>query len=341
MRADHLFKVFDIHSSGAPSRLITSGIPPLQGDTVMEKMLDFSANHDWIRRTLVLEPRGKDMTSGIVLLPPSRPDADVGAFFIEAHGYLPMCGSDTICTVTALLETGQLPITGAETVVRLDTPAGLIEATASVENGRVTGVTFVGAPAFCLLPNQQVTLPSYGTVTVDISYGGNFYAITDADPFGLELAPDATKPAAHFAGELHRAVNEQLVVQHPELEPVRGVTHVLLYSEPADGIGPTKDMVVMPSGMIDRSPCGTGTTARVATLLSKGLLELNEPLVHTSVTGGTYTGRAVSRGQVGSVQAGNAVLSCRVAITGNATVTADSTIYVDNSDVLAGGFQLT
>ena len=335
MRADHLFKVFDIHSSGAPSRLIVSGIPPLQGATMMEKMLDFSANHDWIRRTLVLEPRGKDMTSGIVLQPPSRPDADIGAFFIEAHGYLPMCGSDTICTVTALLETGQLPITGAETVVRIDTPAGLIEATASVENGRVTGVTFVGAPAFCLLPDRQVTLPSYGTVTVDISYGGNFYAITDADPFGLELAPDATKPAARFAGELYRAVNEQLEVQHPELAPVRGVTHVLLYSEPADGIGPTKDMVVMPSGMIDRSPCGTGTTARVATLLSKGKLELNEPLVHTSVTGGQYTGRAVSRGQVGPVA------SCRVAITGNATITSDSTIYVDDSDVLAAGFQLT
>ena len=335
MRADHLFKVFDIHSSGAPSRLIMSGIPPLRGDSVMEKMLDFAANHDWIRHALVLEPRGKDMTSGIVLQPPSRPDADVGAFFIEAHGYLPMCGSDTICTVTALLETGQLPITGAETVVRLDTPAGLIEATAAVENGRVTGVTFVGAPAFCLLPDQHVTLPSYGTVTVDISYGGNFYAITDADPFGLELAPDTTKPASRFAGELHQAVNEQLVVQHPELEPVHGVTHVLLYSEPADGIGPTKDMVVMPSGMIDRSPCGTGTTARVATLLSKGLLELNEPLVHTSVTGGQYTGRAVSRGQVGPVP------SCRVAITGNATITADSTIYVDDSDVLAAGFQLT
>ena len=335
MRADHLFKVFDIHSSGAPSRLILSGVPPLKGDSVMEKMLDFSANHDWIRRTLVLEPRGKDMTSGIVLLPPSRPDADVGAFFIEAHGCLPMCGSDTICTVTALLETGQLPITGAETIVRLDTPAGLIEATATVENGRVTGVTFVGAPAFCLLPDQHVTLPSYGTVTTDISYGGNFYAITDADPFGLELAPDAIRPAARFAGELHKAVNEQLVVQHPELAPVRGVTHVLLYSEPVDGIGPTTDMVVMPSGMIDRSPCGTGTTARVATLLSKGKLELNEPLVHTSVTGGQYTGRAVSRGQVGPVE------SCRVAITGNATITADSTIYVDDSDVLAAGFQLT
>lgn len=335
MRADHLFKVFDIHSCGAPSRLIMSGIPPLRGDSVMEKMLDFAAHHDWIRHTLVLEPRGKDMTSGIVLLPPSRPDADVGAFFIEAHGCLPMCGSDTICTVTALLETGQLPITGAETVVRLDTPAGLIEATASVENGRVTGVTFVGAPAFCLLPDQQVTLPSYGTVTVDVSYGGNFYAITDADRFGLELAPDATKPAVRFAGELHRAVNEQLEVQHPELEPIRGVTHVQLFSAPADGIGPTKVMVVMPSGMIDRSPCGTGTTAKVATLLSKGALELNQPFVHTSVTGGHYTGRAVSRGQVGSVS------SCRVAITGNATITADSTIYVDNSDVLAGGFQLT
>lgn len=184
-----MFKVYDLHSGGAPSRLILSGVPPLRGSTVMEKMHDFAAHHDWIRRALVLEPRGRDATSGIVLLPPSRPDADVGAFFIEAHGCLPMCGSDTICTVTALLETGQLPITGPETIVRLDTPAGLIEATASVTNGRVTGVTFVGVPAFCLLPQQQVSLPTYGTVAVDISYGGTSTPSPTPTPSGCGWRP--------------------------------------------------------------------------------------------------------------------------------------------------------
>lgn len=335
MRADHMFKVFDMHSGGAPSRLILSGVPPLAGDTVMDKMLDFAANHDWIRRSLILEPRGRGLTSGIVLLPASRPDADVGAFFIEAHGCLPMCGSDTIATVTALLETGQLPITGAETVVRLDTPAGLIEATATVESGRVTGVTFVGAPAFCLLPDSAVTLPSYGTVTVDVSYGGNFYAITDADTIGLELSPAATGPATAFATELHRAVNEVFAVQHPELAAVRGVTHVQLFQAPGHGgEAATKVMVIMPKGLVDRSPCGTGTTAKVATLWSKGVLEVGQPFVHQSITGASYTGRPVEPGRVGPVA------SCRVGITGDAYVTADSTIYLDRSDVLANGFQL-
>jgi proline racemase len=329
-----MFNVLDIHSAGAPSRLILSGIPPLAGDTVMEKMLDFAAHHDWIRRSLVLEPRGRGLTSGVVLLPPTRPDADVGAFFIEAHGCLPMCGSDTIATVTALLETGQLPITGAETIVRLDTPAGLIEATATVDRGRVSSVTFVGAPAFCLLPDVRVTLPSYGTVTVDISYGGNFYAIADADKLGLGLSPASTGPATAFAAELHRVANDTLTVQHPELAAVRGVTHVQLFQAPADPTEATRVMVIMPKGLVDRSPCGTGTTAKVATLWSKGVLELGEPFVHRSITGASYTGRPVEPGRAGPLP------TCRVAITGDAYLVADSTIYLDSSDVLADGFQL-
>lgn len=334
MRADHVFKVIDLHSAGAPGRLVLSGVPPLVGDTVMQKMQYFAANHDWIRRALVLEPRGRGLTSGIVLLAPSHPDADVGAFFIEAHGYPPMCGSDTIATVTALIETGQIAATGAQTVVRLDTPAGLIEASAEVENGRVSSVTFVGAPAFCLLPDQRLSLPSFGSVTVDVGYGGNFYVIANAAQFDLELAPDNTGPATEVARQLHGAVNAAFDVQHPQLPAVRGVTHVQLFSDPGDGSGPTRVMVIMPRGLVDRSPCGTGTTAKVATLYSKGLLGLGQSFVHQSVTGATYTGRAVESAAVGPFNA------CRVAITGSAYITADSTIYLDRADELADGFQL-
>lgn len=334
MRADHVFKVIDSHSAGMPSRLVLSGIPPLAGDTVMEKMQCFAANHDWIRRALVLEPRGRGLTSGVVLLPPSRPDADVGAFYIEAHGYLPMCGSDTISTVTALIETGQLPTTGSQTVVRLDTPAGLIEATAEVDHGRVSGVTFVGAPAFCALPDQRVSLPSFGPVSVDVGYGGNFYAIADAAQFDVALTPDNTGPATEVARELHEAINAAHDVRHPQLPAIRGVTHVQLFSDPVDGSGPTRVMVILPRGLVDRSPCGTGTTAKVATLVSKGQLDLGQPFVHQSVTGASYTGRAVERTTVGPFDA------CRVAITGSAYLVADSTIYLDRADELADGFQL-
>ena len=183
MRADHVFKVVDLHAGGAPTRLVLSGIPPLDGATAMDKMQYFATHHDWIRRSLVMEPRGGGLTSAVVLTAPSRPDADVGAFFMEAHGYLPMCGSDTISTVTALVETGQIAISGPETPVRLDTPAGLITATAHVVDGRVSSVTFVGAPAFCALSGVHVEVPGFGSVLVDVAYGGNFSVIADSTIF--------------------------------------------------------------------------------------------------------------------------------------------------------------
>jgi len=194
MRADHAFKVIDAHAGGAPSRLVFSGIPPLIGQTPMDKMRYFEAHHDWIRRSLVLEPRGGNLTSAIVVMPPSRPDAHLDAFFMEAHGYLPMCGSDTISTVTALIETGQVPSTGEQTVVRLNTPAGLIEATAHIDDGRVAEVTFVGAPAFCAWSEKSVDVPGFGSVTVDIAYGGNFYVIAEASQFDVTLEAHHTAP---------------------------------------------------------------------------------------------------------------------------------------------------
>jgi proline racemase len=297
-------------------------------------MLYFKAHHDWIRRTLVLEPRGGSLTSGVVLLEPSLPEADVAAFFMEAHGYLPMCGSDTISTVTMLIETGQIAATGPRTTVRLETPAGLIEATAQVEEGHVTAVTFVGAPAFCALSQKQLEVPGFGSVTVDVAYGGNFYVITDAAQFDLKLEAMNTWPAVAVAQELCAAVNAAYDIQHPEIAQIRGVTHVQLFREPPEQGGATPVMVIIPTSNVDRSPCGTGTTAKVATLHSRGQLGLDEPFVHRSVTGAQFTGRAVETTRVGNSPA------VRVAITGTAYLIADATIYVDRDDELAQGFQI-
>ena len=293
MRADHVFKVIDVHAGGAPSRLVYSGIPQLVGETMMEKMRYFEAHHDWIRRSLVLEPRGGSLTSAVVLMPPSRSDAHIGAFFMEAHGYLPMCGSDTLATVTALVETGQVAATGAETVVRIDTPAGLIEATAHVDGGRVTEVTFVGAPAFCVLSQQDLEVPGFGSVTVDVAYGGNFYVIADAAQFDVPLEALNTGPAVAVAHHLRDAVNAAFQVEHPVIPDIRGVTHVQLFTKPERASEPTRIMVIIPTGNVDRSPCGTGTTAKVATLFGRGELSLGQPFVHQSVTGARFTGRAV------------------------------------------------
>jgi proline racemase len=314
--------------------LVLSGVPTLPGPTIMDKMQHFRAHHDWIRRSLVMEPRGGGLTSAVVLTAPSRPDADVGAFFMEAHGYLPMCGSDTISTVTALVETGQVAVTGPETPVRLDTPAGLIEATAHVAAGQVTAVTFVGAPAFCALSQVPVDVPGFGSVLVDVAYGGNFYVIADAAQFDLKLEALDTGPAVQVAHLLRVAVNDAFDVVHPEIAQVRGVTHVQLFLIPEHEDAPTPMMVVVPTGDVDRSPCGTGTTAKVAALHARGQLELQQSFVHQSVTGARLTGRPVEAATVGGEPAD------RVAITGSAFLIADATIFVDRSDVLAEGFRL-
>lgn len=333
MRADHVFRVIDAHAGGAPARLVLSGIPPLSGDTVMAKMQDFSRRFDWIRTSLVLEPRGTSVTSAIVMVPPTDPRADLGAFFMEAHGYLPMCGSDIISGVTALVESGQLPATGAERVVRVETPAGLIEATAAIEAGRVTAVRFVGAPAFRAVDQGRVDLPGIGKITVDVAYGGNFYAITDARQFGLALTAGDTAAAVAAARQVRDAVNDAFEIVHPDLPQVRGVSHVQFFIPPQDPADPTQVMVVMATGVVDRSPCGTGTTAKVATLMARGELILGQRFTHRSATGAMFTGRAVELATVGGTPA------CRVEISGTSYVTADSTIYVDRTDVLADGIQ--
>ncbi len=336
MHADHLFKVLDVHAGGAPSRIVYSGLPRIDGATMMERMQGFASAHDWIRRTLVLEPRGKDMTSVVVLTEPVHPEAHVGAFFMEAHGYLPMCGSDTIATTTALVETGQVPVTGPDTVVRIDTPAGLIEATAHVEDdGRVSSVTFVNAPGFCLVSQETVDVPGHGAVVVDVAYGGNFYVIADASRLGLSFDPLHTRPLVEAAQAVRGAANAAFAIRHPTLPEVTGITHAQLFWPPAREGDPTPIVVVIPTGGVDRSPCGTGTTAKVSTLFGRGELALGQPLTHQSLTGARFTGRPLEATTVGDVPA------CRVSITGSAYIVADSTILVDRRDEMAEGFLLT
>lgn len=336
MHADHMFKVLDVHAGGAPTRIVYSGLPRIGGVTMMDRMQGFAAAHDWIRGTLLLEPRGKEMTSVVVLTDPVHPDAHAGAFFMEAHGYLPMCGSDTIATTTALVETGQVAVTGADTVVRIDTPAGLIEATAHVEpDGRVASVTFVNAPGFCAVSREKVDVPGFGPVLVDVAYGGNFYVIADATQLGLAFDPHGTRPLVEAAAALRKAANAAFDIRHPTIPEIRGITHVQWFWPPQRPADPTPIVVVIPTGGVDRSPCGTGTTAKVATLFGRGELEVGQAYTHRSLTGARFTGRPLEPTTVGATPA------CRVAITGTAYVVADATIFVDRRDEMAEGFLLS
>jgi proline racemase len=332
MRFSHAFKAIDSHTGGAPTRTVFSGVPPVPGRTMIEKREYIRANLDWIPGALTHEPRGHSVASVVLLLPPCDPRADVGVVFVEPFGYPPMCGTDAIGVSTVLVETGQIQAREPETTIRIDTPAGLIDSTVLVEGGEVVGVQFVGAPSFLLHPQVAVDLEGYGRVVADIAYGGNFYAITDAAQFGLRIAPDNIAEGIALANRLRPVFEAAVRVQHPTLPEIKGLTHVQFFGPPE---GPTADLrilVVMEPGAADRSPCGTGTSAKVATLIARGELGMGEPLVHESITGATFRGRAVEALSVGKLSA------VRVEITGRAFLTADSTFLVDPRDPLAHGF---
>jgi proline racemase len=328
----HCFRTIESHTAGNPTRTVLSGVPDLAGDTMLARMNDLEANHDWVRTSLMFEPRGHSVMSGCLVLPPCDPVADVGILYIEASGHLPMCGHDTIGVVTALIEKGIVPAVEPVTSVVLDTPAGLVATTAQVSDGKVSSVTFTSTPSFLYARDVRVELPDAESVDVDIAWGGNFYAIVDASSVGLDLADPRVGRRILHAEMIRDAVNDTVDVRHPVLDGVHGVTHVQF-------IGPARrpdatnlcSVVIRPGGA-DRSPCGTGTSARTATLVARGLLDLGEALVHESITGEAFTSVPTERLEVGTYDA------VRNQVTGSAYVTGTAEWVIDPRDPLHEGF---
>lgn len=328
----HAFEIIDAHAGGNPTRLIVGGLPQLHGTSMAEVCADFAQRFDWLRTCMVLEPRGGNLTSAVVIVPPTDPRADIGLFFMEAHGFLEMCGSDTISTVTSLLETGRLRSDGDHATVHLDTPAGLIEATADLSAGRVTSVTFTNAPAYVTALDVEVGLGDLGKTEVDVAYGGNHYAIIDADRLGLDIVGVNNRRAIDTAMLALDSVNAEL---QRRLESPPVVDHVLFHASAGIHDDADRLMVVIPPGIIDRSPCGTGTTARVATLVERGAMSVGDQLAHRSITHETFSGQVVSIDLDGSRP------RTTVAITGSAYITGSGQIHVDGRDPLHAGFHLT
>lgn len=328
----HVFKTIESHTAGNPTRTVLSGVPDLHGETMLAKMHDLEARHDWVRTSLMFEPRGHSVMSGCVVLPPCDPRADVGVLYIEASGHLPMCGHDTIGLVTVLIQQGLVPSTEPTTKLVLDTPAGLVETTAAVRDGRVTSVTFTSTPSFLYVKDAVIQIPDVGAVSIDIAWGGNFYAIVDADAVGLDLASPRVGRRIALAETIRDVVNETVDVRHPVLDGVTGVTHVQFIGPPRrEGATNLSSVVIRPGGA-DRSPCGTGTSARTAALVARGQLRLGEALVHESITGETFTSMPVEHVEVGGLD------GVRNRITGTAYVTGTAEWFVDPHDPLCGGF---
>jgi proline racemase len=334
MRFKRMFSTVDTHTAGEPTRTIIGGIPYLPGKTVSEKMLYLRDNEDWIRKILMFEPRGNDVMSGAVLTEPCMDGADIGVIYMEVGGYLPMCGHDTIGVSTALIETGMIKPVEPFTCINLETPAGLVRVRVRVEDGVAKEVTFTNVPAFVFARDLEVEVPDCGRISLDIAYGGNYYAIVKASDCGLNVSKDQAKKLVEVGNRIKDAVNRKVRVYHPEKSFIDEVTHVEFSDAPLQPEATMRNAVVIPPGAIDRSPCGTGTSAKMASLYAKGKLKLQEEFVHESIIGTIFKGRVLEETKVGQF---DAVIP---EITGRAYVTGMHTFVIDPDDPLTEGFQL-
>lgn len=298
-----------------------------------EKMLHMKEEYDWIRKLLMYEPRGHDVMSGALLVEPCHPEADVGVIYIETGGYLPMCGHDTIGVCTALVETGMIKVTEPITALKLDTPAGLVEVEIQVNNGKAKRVTFSNVPAF-LYQHVTVDVEGLGEVECDLAYGGNFYAITDARKLKLELLPSNASEIVDMAIRIRKAINAKIDVVHPESPFIKGLTHVEFFTDPTHEEANVKNTVVVPPGGIDRSPCGTGTSAKLATLYAKNEIGIGEDFVHESIVGSMFQGRVLETTTVGDLEA------VVTEISGSAWLMGIHTFVVSEDDEVGDGFLL-
>ncbi len=330
----HTFQCIDGHTCGNPVRLVSGGAPLLQGATMSERRQDFIANHDWVRRALMFEPRGHDVMSGSILYPPARDDCDIGILFIEVSGCLPMCGHGTIGTVTMALENG-LVSPRAEGQLALDAPAGRVVAEYRREGRFVDSVRIHNVPSYLAAEAVVIDVPGMGELVVDVAYGGNFYAIIDPQRNFAGLEAMSAGEILRLSPIVRRLMRDAIEVVHPEDATIRGVSHVQWTGAPRDRRAHGRNAVFYGDKAIDRSPCGTGTSARMAQLAAKGRLSVGDDFVHESIIGSLFEGRVESEAVVGNRT------GIRPSISGWARMHGYNTIFVDPRDPFAHGFQVT
>lgn len=327
------FFCIDGHTCGNPVRLVTGGAPALAGGSMIERRAHFERDHDWVRTALMFEPRGHDVMSGSIVYPPTRPDCDVAILFIEVSGCLAMCGHGTIGTVTFLIEHG-LVQPREPGVLRLDTPAGLVLAH-YVQNGdAVESVTLTMVPSFLHSRDLSVEVPGLGEVRFDVAYGGNFYAIVESQGGYADLEALAPSDIQRLSPLLRARANEKYRFVHPETPEIRGLSHVMWTGRPRMAGATARNAVFYGDKAIDRSPCGTGTAARMAQLVARGQLRIGETFVHESIIGTAFDGVALEPVKVGAYD------GIRPSVQGWARVTGHNTIFVNGRDPLRHGFIL-
>jgi proline racemase len=346
MRLDNTIVAVDAHAAGEPGRVIVGGVSHVPGATMFEKKVYLETKMDGLRKRMLREPRGYPAICCNLILPAVNPAADIGFIVMEQTEYPPMSGSNLICVVTVLIETGMILAQTPITRLKLDTPAGLVEVEAEVSANKVTRVTFRNVPSFAVHLDRVIEVRGLGSVTVDVAYGGMFYVIADAEQFGLRLVPEEGRDIVRIGEMLKAAAREQLPVAHPENPAVEGVSISQLSGAPSRLDATRKNAVVVSTGKfdwndprtwtatLDRSPCGTGTCAQMAVWHAKGKLPLHQDFIHEGVLGTTFTGRLVGETRVG------AQMSVVPTISGRAWITGFANYVLDFEDPFPEGFTL-
>ncbi|ERM84813.1 hydroxyproline-2-epimerase [Rhodonellum psychrophilum GCM71 = DSM 17998] len=327
------FSCIDAHTCGNPVRLVSGGVPFLEGSNMVEKRQFFLDHYDWIRKGLMFEPRGHDMMSGSMLFPPHDPANDVAVLFIETSGCLPMCGHGTIGTVTIAIEEGLiLPKTPGK--LRIETPAGLVHVTYVQEGKKVKSVKLVNIASYLAARDIEVECGDLGILKVDVAYGGNFYAIVDPQENFSGIENYRAEQLITWSREIRNKINAAHAFIHPEKPSIRGLSHLLWTGKTIDSNSTARNAVFYGDKAIDRSPCGTGTSARMAQWHAKGLLKKGELFIHESFIGSKFTGEVVEETKVGDFPA------IIPSIEGWAMVTGYNTIFLDDEDPYVHGFQV-
>ncbi|MES2005877.1 MAG: 4-hydroxyproline epimerase [Bacteroidota bacterium] len=327
------FFCIDAHTCGNPVRLVAGGGPVLTGNNMMEKRLHFLREFDWIRKGLMFEPRGHDMMSGSILYAPHDPQNDVGVLFIETSGCLPMCGHGTIGTITIAIEEG-LVIPKIPGQLRIETPAGLVLISYRQEGKKVKSVKLTNVKSFLAAEQIPVECPDLGTIYVDVAYGGNFYAIVDTQPNFPGLENFTADQLISWSRHCRTSINAAHQFVHPENENIRGLSHMLWTGKTLDETSSARNAVFYGDKAIDRSPCGTGTSARMAQWYAKGKLKKGQAFVHESIIGSKFTGQIEEETTI------NGQPAIIPSIEGWAIVTGYNTIMIDDEDPYAHGFQV-
>jgi len=324
----------DAHTEGEPLRIITGGFPALPGKTILEKRHHVRQKYDHLRKALVWEPRGHADMYGCFLTEPVTQDGTVGVIFFHNEGYSTMCGHGIIALSTVLLETGLIEAKGTATKLNIDTPAGRVIATAHIREGKVTKVSFVNVPSFVCSTDQKVDVPGIGLVTYDIAFGGAFYAFCRAEDLGLGLDPEDNRKLIDAGLRIKRAITAELEIRHPH-EKELGFLYGTIFIGPARDPGHhSRNVCVFAEGEIDRSPTGTGVSARAALHYARGEIDIDQPFVVESILGTCFTGRVVTTTRFGSYEA---VIS---EVTGTAHITGRNEFLIDPDDPLKYGFFL-